>query len=78
MVLMQLYGDKVHGTNMGPTWALSAPDGPHEPCYQGNLLLFISKTGSKAYCQNPPNISKLRLNGVLPKPIDPPNLKWIC
>ena len=21
--------NKVHGTNMGPTWALSAPDGPH-------------------------------------------------
>ena len=20
---------KVHGTNMGPTWDLSAPDGPH-------------------------------------------------
>ena len=20
---------KVHGTNMGPTWVLSAPDGPH-------------------------------------------------
>ena len=30
---------KVHGANMGPTWVLSAPDGPkcwpHEPCYQG-------------------------------------------
>ena len=30
---------KVHGTNMGTTWVLSAPDGahvgPHEPCYQG-------------------------------------------
>ena len=25
-----LYPDgKVHGANMGPTWALSAPDGPH-------------------------------------------------
>ena len=28
---------KVHGANMGPTWVLSAPDGPHigphEPCY---------------------------------------------
>ena len=21
--------NKVHGTNMGPTWVLSAPDGPH-------------------------------------------------
>ena len=26
---------KVHGDNMGTTWVLSAPDGPHEPCYQG-------------------------------------------
>ena len=29
---------KVHGTNMGPTWVLSAQLGPilaHEPCYQG-------------------------------------------
>ena len=27
---------KVHGANMGPTWGLSVPYGPHEPCYQGN------------------------------------------
>ena len=26
---------KVHGANMGPTWVLSAPDGPHASCYQG-------------------------------------------
>ena len=26
---------KVHGANMGPTWVLSAPDGPHELCYKG-------------------------------------------
>ena len=26
---------EVHGAIMGPTWVLSAPDGPHEPCYQG-------------------------------------------
>ena len=26
----QRYTDsKVHGANMGPTWVLSAPDGPH-------------------------------------------------
>ena len=24
---------KVHGANMGPNWVLSAPCGPHEPCY---------------------------------------------
>ena len=27
--------NKVHGANMGPTWVLSAPCGPHKPCYQG-------------------------------------------
>ena len=27
---MLIYPDsKVHGANMGPTWVLSAPDGPH-------------------------------------------------
>ena len=26
---------KVHGASMGPTWVLSAPCWPHEPCYQG-------------------------------------------
>ena len=26
---------KVYGANVGTTWVLSAPDGPHEPCYQG-------------------------------------------
>ena len=32
---IQLPDSKVHGANMGPTWVLSAPDGPHEPCFQG-------------------------------------------
>ena len=34
---------KVHGANMGPTWLLSAPDGPHVPCHQGvkNNVLII-------------------------------------
>ena len=27
---------------MGPTWVLSAPDGPHEPCYQGTHSLLSS------------------------------------
>ena len=31
---------KVHGAYMGPTWVLSAPDGPHEPCYQGRIDLL--------------------------------------
>ena len=27
---LRIYLDsKVHGANMGPTWVLSAPDGPH-------------------------------------------------
>ena len=39
---------KVHGANMGPTWVLSAPDGPHagshEPCYQGCCLGYDGET----------------------------------
>ena len=31
---------KVHGANMGPTWVLSAPDGPHEPCYHAGPLCW--------------------------------------
>ena len=30
---------KVHGANMGPTWVLSVPWWPHEPCYQGKYLV---------------------------------------
>ena len=33
--------NKVHGANMGPTWVLLAPDGPHEPCYQGSISKYI-------------------------------------
>ena len=29
--------NKVHGANMGPTWVLSAPDGPHD----GPMILAI-------------------------------------
>ena len=29
MLLYDYPDSKVHGTNMGPTWGLSAPDGPH-------------------------------------------------
>ena len=28
-LLVQSPDSKVHGANMGPTWVLSAPDGPH-------------------------------------------------
>ena len=38
---------KVHGTNMGPTWILSAPGWapcwPHKPCYQG-LSIICGRT----------------------------------
>ena len=37
---------KVHGANMGPIWVLSAPEGPHEPCYKGNNSSIISPTAS--------------------------------
>ena len=33
--------NKVRGANMGPTWILSAPDGPHEPCYQGSQVYHL-------------------------------------
>ena len=36
---------KVHGANMGPTWVLSAPDGPHvgpmNLAIRGSLLCFV-------------------------------------
>ena len=28
-ILGSVLDSKVHGANMGPTWVLSAPDGPH-------------------------------------------------
>ena len=32
---------KAHGANMGPTWVLSAPCWPHEPCYLGLHALQV-------------------------------------
>ena len=29
IMVMMFPDNKVHGANMGPTWVLSAPDGPH-------------------------------------------------
>ena len=29
MLIQEKPDSKVHGTNMGPTWILPAPDGPH-------------------------------------------------
>ena len=34
-IIYNLPDSKIHGVNMGPIWVLSAPDGPHVPCYQG-------------------------------------------
>ena len=42
VIKYDIYGsapdNKVQGANMGPTWVLSAPDGPHVPCYQGGSV----------------------------------------
>ena len=43
--LMTHPDSKIHGANMGPTWVLSAPDGPHEPCYQGILCCHVTWLG---------------------------------
>ena len=41
-----IYPDsKVHGTNLGPTWVLSAPDGPHVGPM--NLAIWVPYTGSQ-------------------------------
>ena len=37
---------KVHGTNMGPTWVLSAPDGPHV----GPMNLAIKEDMTMVLC----------------------------
>ena len=36
---------KVHGANMGPTWVLSAPDGPHV----GRMILAIRVVNTMAF-----------------------------
>ena len=40
--------NKFHGANMGPTWVLTAPDGPHEPCYKGIYECVEITESSKA------------------------------
>ena len=58
-VIMWLWNDicaipdsKVHGANMGPTWFLSAPDGPHV----GSMNLAIRDITHQSY-SNPDAIS---------------------
>ena len=31
--------NKVHEAYIGPTWGRQGPGRPHEPCYQGRLLV---------------------------------------
>ena len=39
---MGMYPDsKVHGANMGPTWVLSAPDGPYVGPMNGAIKVCI-------------------------------------
>ena len=40
---------KVHGANMGPTWVLSAPDGPHVPCYLGYYIRGLHHNVTQPY-----------------------------
>ena len=42
---------KVHEANMRPTWVLSAPDGPHEPCYQ----VYDCSLANQQYKSHPAN-----------------------
>ena len=46
---------KVHGANMGPTWVLSAPDGPHVGPM--NLAIRESKQCLKQFTNNSSNLS---------------------
>ena len=36
--------NKVHGVNMGPTWVLSAPDGPHVDPMNLAIMVFYGAT----------------------------------
>ena len=46
---------KVHGANMGPTWVLSAPDGPHVGPM--NLAIRENKQCLKQFTNNSSNLS---------------------
>ena len=41
---------KVHGANMGPTWVLSAPDGPHIGPMNLAIRDAVAHTGSEDWC----------------------------
>ena len=47
VVIIYIKDSKVHGANMGPTWVLSAPCWPHEPCYQGlQWVIYWYRSGN--------------------------------
>ena len=61
MSYMQSYPDsKVHGANMGLTWVLSAPDGPHV-----GLMNLAIKVDS--FMERNPRISRLIASIPLPQ-----------
>ena len=51
--------NKVHGANMGPTWVLSAPDGPHVGPTNLAIRDVIHSSHSIAYCWKFPSDSRL-------------------
>ena len=53
---------KVHGANMGPTWVLSAPDGPHV----GPMNLAIRVITSHHFCIFISNIYRRCTNTLRP------------
>ena len=55
---------KVHGANMGPTWDLSAPDGPHV----GPLNLAIRAMFDVVWCCQPHRMDILNDDWVMESP----------
>ena len=64
----QPYPDsKVHGTNAGPTWVLSAPGGPHiGPMNLAIMVYQIHMLGSRGQCNDSVRKSNF-LHAVHPK-----------
>ena len=46
---------KVHGANMGPTWVLSAPDGPHVGPMNLAIMATLSSLVIMTICDAPSN-----------------------
>ena len=56
-ISMSCYGfpdSKVHRTNMGPTWVLSAPDGPHVGPMNFTDIFPVYVTGTNAILRMSP------------------------